>query len=866
MTKKTVLEVDTSPAVKSIGELRNNIKELKKQLNEQDLSSPEGMAKYGELLKELNANQNVLRDSMHATSSSWKELTEAATGANIAFKDNGELVSMEGVSYNALVHKLKDLTEAWRSTQDASERAKLGSQIKSVNDELKGMDESVGKFGRNVGNYIGAVDHLTAGLASMGKGAASIINPIKGVTAGLKTMSATPVVAILGLLASVLQQVMGAMKSSEANAQGLAQALAPLSALGDLATKVLQALGGIVVKVAEGFGKLTAAIFGTNEATEKRLELAKQEAQLAEQQRKTIIANAEAERDVAELRAKSSDKANYSAAERLRFLEQAGEKERQIAERALEDAKLQYEIIRDRNALTKSSKEELDKEAQAYADMVKAETAYYNQIRTINSGISRARKEEERDARNAAKAVKDAATAKINAEKEYLSQLLATVRSGSESELKIRNEIAKKEYEAAVANARQKVTDAKELQKTLDVLEQTYELQRLKNKEDYDEKVRTEELKALRNRAETYRRGSVEYLAAVEEVAARDYDTMKRKLDETDAEWEARRLAAARALAEAQQETADAVVAEGRLVMENEMQALAEGSVDQLRKAVEIAAYDIDNLHQQIDETDDEFLARRLAKQDEYRAAVEALDTAEVEQGKQAYLQRIATLEEGSLAMLDAQVELKKYELDTLHQLEGESEDEFRTRQLEADKAYYAAKKAQAQAWLQTMSTMASGVSGILGGIADMMEANTDMTESEARKAKNLRIAGATIDMLNGAVTAYATAQSLGVPMGPIVGAINAAAVITAGMANIAKIKATQVSKNVGGTATAPTVPASVQAPLVMPEIAQVRTVTSASEEDRLNRIASEQRVYILQSDLEAEREDRRVQVAETTW
>ena len=142
MTKKTVLEVDTSPAVKSIGELRNNIKELKKQLNEQDLSSPEGMAKYGELLKELNANQNVLRDSMHATSSSWKELTEAATGANIAFKDNGELVSMEGVSYNALVHKLKDLTEVWRSTQDASERAKLGSQIKSVNDELKGMDES----------------------------------------------------------------------------------------------------------------------------------------------------------------------------------------------------------------------------------------------------------------------------------------------------------------------------------------------------------------------------------------------------------------------------------------------------------------------------------------------------------------------------------------------------------------------------------------------------------------------------------------------------------------------------------------------------------------------------------------------------
>ena len=50
-----------------------------------------------------------------------------------------------------------------------------------------------------------------------------------------------------------------------------------------------------------------------------------QEKQLAQQARETLVANAEAERDVAELRAKASEKEKYTAQERLGFLQQAGE-------------------------------------------------------------------------------------------------------------------------------------------------------------------------------------------------------------------------------------------------------------------------------------------------------------------------------------------------------------------------------------------------------------------------------------------------------------------------------------------------------------------------------------------------------------
>lgn len=861
MVKETILKVQTGEAIKSVQDLKDNIKAYKESLADLAIGTEE----YQETLTLLKQNQSALKDAMYGTAASFEDVMNAATGANIAFKENNELVTMEGVSYNALVHELADLKQAWRATTDEAERAQLGERINNVNNQLKTMDASVGNYQRNVGNYIGAVDHLTTSFGSMGKGAAAVINPIKGATTALKTMSATPVIAILGILASVLQKVIEGLKSSEENTNAMTAAMSPFQAIGDAVTKMLQVLGGVLVKVVEGFNKLTTAIFGSNKATEERLRLAKMEAQLAEQQRETTIRNAEAEREVARLRAEAADKSNTTAKERLALLEQAGQKEREIAQRALQDAKLQYEIIKQRNSLTKSNKQALDEEAQAYAALVKAETAYYQQIRTIQTGINSARKEEARSAREAAKAVKDAATAKINAEKDYLTQLLSIVKDGSESEFKIQNTIAKKEYELAVANAKQKITDKKELNRTLDMLDKAYRVKLQKNQQDHDNKVLAEELRTIANRRDTFQKGSVEYLAVQEEYAAKELDSLKRQMDETDAEYAARRLAAQRALKEAQNATQDAIIAEGALALQNEMNALREGSVEQFAKAVELAQYNLDNLYQGIDETDDQFLARRLEAQKAYREAVAAQNDAEVEAGRLQYEERLAALDEESLAYLDAEVALKKYELDTLHQLEDESEEEFRIRQLEADKAYYKAKKAQVKSWMDTLAGMASGVTSILGSIADAMEENTEMTKEEAQKAKNLRIAGATIDMLSGAVTAYAGAQSLGVPMGPIVGAINAAAVIATGIANIAKIKSQKISTDSSSSQSA-TVPAQVTAPTIEPQVQNVRNITSASEEDRLNAMAGDRQVYILSSDLEADRNAQRVQVQETTF
>lgn len=144
-------------------------------------------------------------------------------------------------------------------------------------------------------------------------------------------------------------------------------------------------------------------------------------------------------------------------------------------------------------------------------------------------------------------------------------------------------------------------------------------------------------------------------------------------------------------------------------------------------------------------------------------------------------------------------------------------------------------------------STLASA-STILDALADMGEQNGKQSEKELRKNKALRIASATIEMLNGAVSAYSAAQSLGVPLGPILGAANAAAVIAAGTANINKIKSTEPGGSAVSAASSFSRGAAVNAPAVVNTVPLTRSLTGVAEEERLN---ASQRVVLVWSDVE---------------
>lgn len=186
-----------------------------------------------------------------------------------------------------------------------------------------------------------------------------------------------------------------------------------------------------------------------------------------------------------------------------------------------------------------------------------------------------------------------------------------------------------------------------------------------------------------------------------------------------------------------------------------------------------------------------------------------------------------------------------------------EEEEEIRKKDLEKAKATAEAKK-------KLMQSVASSTSDILGAIADLYETDEENAERNAKRIQNLRIAAATVDTISGAIGAFMqAAETIPPPYGQIVGAIEAAAITATGFANIAKMKATNVSTE-GGSARP--VLATAGAPTLQTNVSNVRTVTSSSEEARLNRMAQDQRVYILADDIQASQNQKKVQVAESSF
>lgn len=862
MVKETIISVQTGQAVKNIAELKENIKAYKEALAGAEFGTQE----YKDTIDQLQASQQMLRDAMHNTSASYEELNAAVNANTISFDKNNEIVTMEGVSYNALVNKLADLKQAWRSTTDAAERAQLGERINNVNNQLKGMDASVGTFGRNVGNYIGAVDHLTNGLGSMGKGAAGLVAPLKGVTLGFKTLSATPAIAILGLLANILTKVIAALKENEEGTQKLQQAMAPFKAVLDGVTKTFQLLGDGIVWVVEKLGNLTKAIFKNNEAAEKRLAIAERERRQTEQNRKTLIANAEAERDIAELRAKAADKATYSAKERMEFLQEAGDLEKEIAERALEDAKLQYQIIHEKNQLVKSSKEDLDKEAEAYAAMVKAETSYYNQIRTINAGITKARREETAALNQENKAREEARKAELDSYKALLQQEIDLAEKGSEERLAKQKELLKKEYDAAVQNAKDKITNQETLNRTLLALQKKYNKDVDKLERENNEERKNATITGMRVLQEGRRKDSYEWWADEVRIRRQMYFDLAKIDGESEDEFKLRKTQAYKSVLEAMEKLNEAARKGAQTAYQVQAKSVEQTTENILYFNAQMLQSEADYIKQRgklQDESKEQWQARLLDAQAAAKAAWQEYFDYEEEQERLSLENRMNAAQEGSITYLARAVDLKKWELDNIHKLEEESDAEFKARMLAAEKDYYDARKELANGYISTITNVAGAVSGLLGSIADAYESNTEATKKEQEKAKNLRLAGAYIDMFSGVVTAVAQAQELGPILGPIMAATNSAAVIAAGIANINKIKATQISTTSAPATADAEVPAVVEAPTITPQVQQVRNITSASEEEQLNK---GQRVYILSSDLEADRDSTRVRTQETTF
>ena len=237
------------------------------------------------------------------------------------------------------------------------------------------------------------------------------------------------------------------------------------------------------------------------------------------------------------------------------------------------------------------------------------------------------------------------------------------------------------------------------------------------------------------------------------------------------------------------------------------------------------------NYLKQIDRDETEFAQKRIAK-------IKELMEAELDPAK--YMQLAQELNEVQI----------QYERESLERQREMADAEVAIRQEAEQKKVEAMTKTFA-IMNQSTSLALNFMSSIMTSVADSMEVNEKYAEENAKKIKDMRIAAATIDMLQGVVAATTSAFSPTNAYLTIYGQIAMAAltsgsVIAAGLANINKIKATN---ELGGTTTTPVIPSTTATGENQPTITYSRALTGNSEQNNNNNTGSQQ-VYILESDI----------------
>jgi len=317
-------------------------------------------------------------------------------------------------SYNALSYEMGLLKQQYKATNDEAKRNELATQINTINDKLKEMDEAVGVHSRNVGNYtksmvdafnqvgitIGNINPLFANLANAmmaagekgGSAFVSLGNAAKGLGAQLKALAANPVGAVIMAIVvavkaakAIFDKFKESVQGNEVAQNNLKKAMAPVQAVVNAVKEAFDDFVETLTEVAAAIGEVVSAFMVWLGIEDERVaaenHIAEMEANNAKLKRQYIEENAKLDQEASDARAKAADKESYTAKERLAFMEEYGEKQKKIAENNLDMAQKELALLEEQMAQGKNSPELEDKLAEAKAKVYNVQKDYNNVLR-----------------------------------------------------------------------------------------------------------------------------------------------------------------------------------------------------------------------------------------------------------------------------------------------------------------------------------------------------------------------------------------------------------------------------------------------------------------------------------------------------
>lgn len=476
-TKILEVVVDNNKAITAISEYNRLIDEQKAKQAELAQKFKEGAISQAEYYKGMSQSKEVTKTYSRQVQELSKEV-----------QNNIKMDTEKQGSLRALRAELSNVTKQYDSLSQEERNAAKGMDLKNkigeITAQLKHSEQETGRFYRNVGNYAnGFVEAFTQMGGSMGK----MQGPINMVKNGFNALSSTPIIAILGALVSIIQKVIQNLKSSEASMQAVAVAMAPLNAAGRVMQVVMQKLGEGIAKVVTKLTEWADKLGLITDAMKVEQQLVKDEIALQMREREVIMQNADSQLKVSQLKAQAADKLNYSAKERVAFLESALAEEDAIAKRELELAKERYRIQVEQSKLAENSTEENDELARSYAAMRQAETDYFNKSRELTAQLVEAKKQMAAESKAAGDASIEAAEAELTG--------VLKAAGMTDEEIAKKLDLKKREVEARLKLVEEGSLEEYHLKQQQLQAEYEIDMQRLANEEGTDEliKLRREE-------------------------------------------------------------------------------------------------------------------------------------------------------------------------------------------------------------------------------------------------------------------------------------------------------------------------------------------------------------------------------------
>lgn len=383
MIEKTVkINVDTSQAVKGVDDLNTSIK---------------GTTQATEDVKKSSVGLGGTLDKVTGGAvSKFKGVTSALGGVAGGFKGIGVAIAASGLGL--LLITIGAIKTAFTASEEGQNKfAKLMGVIGSVTGNVVDVISDLGEV--IIGVLSGDSEAIKSARA-FGKKIYDVVGlPIKNIIDTVKTAGNV----LKGLWNDGVQGGLDALSKGVDDIKG--NFIEAGNAIND-ASNALKEFGEEAIREAE----IAAGI------ADKR-------AQADKIDRKLITERAEAERKIAELRDKAARRDLFNANQRKEFLKEASAINEEITDKELFAARLRANAIEKENTLSKSTKEDLDAEAQAKAKVIQLETKRLNLQKRLGTELASLNSQTAADAKARAKAKEEQDARELKAEEKRLDDI-----------------------------------------------------------------------------------------------------------------------------------------------------------------------------------------------------------------------------------------------------------------------------------------------------------------------------------------------------------------------------------------------------------------------------------------------------------